>query len=338
MDAGFRASLLVCGLSQAQADALAQEGYLTYEDFSLSRYEDISDMPKRVQALSVAHGGVHFGHMHIVKMKAFLFWLKDRQRRDQQLNPGAGGFGQAELTQAITHYQAELEMKAAEVTKARIPEKFSPHSLHGWNTFNQELQAYLSSVQGIAWMREVKNEECRMAMQKLREHHAGAATRSRRVHEALEKLKICHYKSEKSFSFDKYVTTLKDCFATLEEDDRGRTDKDKVDQLLNGIQCTQLSAAVSKLNMNEAMHADFEMAATLLQRAVHRVFPFAQGKNKRGVSKVNAADGDGTEEEVRYSARNYSVRGRVTFSKRKRKKFTARWQRWKRFSRGQDHH
>jgi len=42
------------------------------------------------------------------------------------------------------------------------------------------------------------------------------------------------------------------------------------------------------------------------------VFPFAQGKDKRGVSEVNAADGDGTEEEVRHSARNYSVRGRVT--------------------------
>ena len=151
-------------------------------------------MTKRVQALSVARGGVRFGQMHIVKLKAFLFWLKDRQRRDQELDPGVGGFGQAELTQAIINYQTELETKAAEATKARIPEKFSPHSLRGWNTFNRELQAYLSSVQGIVWMREV---------------------------EALEKLTICHYKSEMSFSFDKYVTTLKDCFATLEEDDRG---------------------------------------------------------------------------------------------------------------------
>jgi len=149
MDAGFRASLLVCGLSQAQADALAQEGYLTYQDFSLSRYEDISDMTKRVQALSVARGGVRFGQMHIVKLKAFLFWLKDRQRRDQELDPGVGGFGQAELTQAIINYQTELETKAAEATKARIPEKFSPHSLRGWNTFNRELEAYLSNVRGI---------------------------------------------------------------------------------------------------------------------------------------------------------------------------------------------
>jgi len=47
MDAGFCASLIVCGLSQAQADALAQEGYLTYEDFSLSSYEDILDSDKK---------------------------------------------------------------------------------------------------------------------------------------------------------------------------------------------------------------------------------------------------------------------------------------------------
>jgi len=109
-----------------------------------------------------------------------------------------------------------------------------------------------------------KNEDSRMAMQQLRAHYDGAANRR----------------------------------SSNQEDDRGQTDQDKVDHLLNGIQCTRLSAAISDLHMNEAMHTNFEMAANLLQRGVHRVFPFAQGKNKSGVSEVNAADGGGTEEEV----------------------------------------
>ncbi len=51
MDAELQACLENCDLLQAQIDALTQEGYLSMDDFALNRYQDISDMAKRVQAL-----------------------------------------------------------------------------------------------------------------------------------------------------------------------------------------------------------------------------------------------------------------------------------------------
>jgi len=149
MDAELQVCLENCDLSQAQIDALAQEGYLSMDDFALNWYQDISDMAKRVQALPLNRGGVRFGQVHIMKLKAFLYWLKDRQRRDLPLDLDDGGFGENELTKAISDYQAEQELKDADETAAKVPDKFSPHSLRGWNTFNRELEAYLSSIRGI---------------------------------------------------------------------------------------------------------------------------------------------------------------------------------------------
>ena len=79
MDAELQVCLENCDLSQAQIDALTQEGYLSMDNFALNCYQDISDMAKRVQALPLNQGGVRFSQVHIMKLKAFLYWLKDRQ-------------------------------------------------------------------------------------------------------------------------------------------------------------------------------------------------------------------------------------------------------------------
>jgi len=46
------------------------------------------------------------------------------------------------------------------------------------------------------------------------------------------------------FLFEQYVSVLKDCFVTLEEDERAITECDKLDYLLDGIQNMGLAAAV----------------------------------------------------------------------------------------------
>jgi len=43
-------------------------------------------------------------------------------------------------------------MKDANNTVAKAPDKFTPHSLRGWNTFNRELENYLSSICGLSRM------------------------------------------------------------------------------------------------------------------------------------------------------------------------------------------
>jgi len=80
MEIDLQASLDQCGLSQEQIDAVAKEGYLTITDFSLNQYSDIESFAKKLQALPTARGGVNMGHMHVLKMKALLYWLKNRER------------------------------------------------------------------------------------------------------------------------------------------------------------------------------------------------------------------------------------------------------------------
>ncbi len=371
MDAELRVCLENCDLSNAQIDAIRDEGYLSLDDFALNTYQDITDFAKRVQALPVGRGHVRFGQVHIIKLKGFLYWLKDRLRRDLPLDLDDGGFGEEQMTRCVAEYKSEIEKKA-EDTKAKVPDKFQPHSLRGWNTFTRELHKYLSSILGATgvplvyvirkdppdpsapvstdpkqvliaqaplrgtayikdrqrvysiisdavsgsdgwtWIRDVKDEDGRAAMLKLRDHYDGAGSRTRRVQDAKERLKTCHYKSEMSFSFDKYVSSLKDCFDTLQEDDRPTTERDKIDALLDGIRCPQLASAISNISMNPNLRLTFEEAANTIQREVHRVFPLASQKNKRNIAQIatNAEEDEQDTRSVRSTRRNNSIRGR----------------------------
>jgi len=78
MEIDLSSCLDQCGLSQAQIDALEREGYLTMTDFSLNRYSDIDSFAKKLQALPTNQGGLNLRHMHVVWLKAFLYWLKNQ--------------------------------------------------------------------------------------------------------------------------------------------------------------------------------------------------------------------------------------------------------------------
>jgi len=148
MDAELCVSLENCNLSNAQINAIRDEGYLSLDDFALNTYQDITDFAKCVQALPVDCSHVRFGQVHIIKLKGFLFWLKDRLRRGLPLDLDDRGFGEEQLTRCIAKYKSKIEKKQDD-TKAKVPEKFQPHTLRGWNTFTRELHKYLSSLLGV---------------------------------------------------------------------------------------------------------------------------------------------------------------------------------------------
>jgi len=134
------------GAWPSSVPTMREEGSLSLDDFALNQYQDISEFAKRVQALPVNRGGMQFRQLHIIKLKAFLYWLKDRQRRGLPLNLDDGGFGENKLEMAVIEYRAKEERKEKEEATTKVPDKFSPHMLRGWNTFNHELENYLSSI------------------------------------------------------------------------------------------------------------------------------------------------------------------------------------------------
>jgi len=91
------------------------------------------------------------------------------------------------------------------------------------------------------------------------------------------------------------VTQLKECFDILKEDEWPITERDKIDHLLDEIQCQQLASAVSNISMNHNLCKTFELAANILTWEVHRVFPYANWKGKKNIAQVDAtlaANGD----------------------------------------------
>jgi len=81
---------------------------------------------------------------------------------------------------------------------------------------------------------------------------------------------------------------------TPEEDKRTITKQDKLDYLLDGIENTALSAAVSTISMSQSLHTSFEEAAGILLREVQRIFPLAANRGKRTIAQVDANhDGSG---------------------------------------------
>jgi len=143
------ASLDQCGLSERQIDAIADEGYLTLTDFSLNRYSDIDSIAKKFTMIR-GQGAIKLGHMHVLRLKALLYWLKNQVRRGIDLYDEREDFGQYELEESIKALETYEDMDKFKDSKTTAPDKFQPHSLRGWTQFNRNLQNYLASIRGIS--------------------------------------------------------------------------------------------------------------------------------------------------------------------------------------------
>ncbi len=88
--------------------------------------------------------------MHVLHLKALLYWLKNQEWCGVDLYDEHEDFGQFELEELIKALEAYEDMDKFKDAKMTAPDKFQPHSLHGWTQFNQDLQNYLASIRGIS--------------------------------------------------------------------------------------------------------------------------------------------------------------------------------------------
>jgi len=90
-----------------------------------------------------------------------------------------------------------------------------------------------------------------------------------------------------TFLFEHYVSILKACFATLEEDKRTITEQDKLDYLLDSIQNTALAAVVSTISMSQALQTSFEEAVGILLHKMQHLFPLMAIHGKRTITQMD---------------------------------------------------
>ena len=166
----------------------------------------------------------------------------------------------------------------------------------------QILKELTNGTQAEDWM---KGKSCgRTAMIALQDHYDGTAEGERRMVVAKADLGKLFYRNEATFSFEKYVTKLLAIFNILEKYKFPVYEKDKVDHLLNKIQCPDKDFQMV-VNICRSSHSNtFVQASTYLQTEVARIFPDAQPSSGRyGKRRYIKAFGRGGGRGGRYGGR-----------------------------------
>jgi hypothetical protein len=102
----------------------------------------------------------------------------------------------------------------------------------------------------------------RAAFEALRKHYDGPGQVEKRLAYAYNIVNTTHYRSERQYSFENYVTKLSEAFEILKDNDVAKPEREKVDCLLNGMQSENqiIVTAKTTVRMNMAMRTSFQVA------------------------------------------------------------------------------
>jgi hypothetical protein len=147
---------------------------------------------------------------------------------------------------------------------------------------------------GWTWFNRATNGNGRQAHQIITTHYRGTAETARRA-KAEAMLERLHYKSEASFSFEKYVTKMNECFELLKDNDQDLAEAQKVKKLLNGVKTNHPEINALKTVVRTAHPTDFNAATTLMAGQIAVIFPAASipydTRPKRKISAANTTRG-----------------------------------------------
>jgi hypothetical protein len=161
----------------------------------------------------------------------------------------------------------------------------------------QLLTQMLSGTPAWTWISSHENtKNGRMAFEALRQHYDGPGQVEKRLAYAYNILNNTHYKSERQYSFESFVTKLSEAFEILKDNDVAKSEREKVDFLLNGIQSDNqiIVTAKTTVRMNVAMRTSFQIAVDHLSELIGATFSNASNNGKRparNVSQMNSRRG-----------------------------------------------
>jgi hypothetical protein len=164
------------------------------------------------------------------------------------------------------------------------------------------LKATCTKLDAWTWIQDHdKTSNGRKAWHSLINHNDGTGELSKRIERFKEEISRLHYKEEKAFPFERYVTRLKDNFFILAKDkDENVTHKQRVDVLMKGIKSTDPSIVAAKTDIYKDYRSNFNAATSFLSRLISNLHSGAQldyanrqGKRTRYVSALDYNDGRG---------------------------------------------
>ncbi len=146
----------------------------------------------------------------------------------------------------------------------------------------------MNKTKGSTWFEKVKDGDGRGAHMLLCEHYVGEAHDMRRAAAANAKLETLFWKSEASFSFEKYLTRLNEAFKELKDAGQPLWEAQKVNHLLKGIQNDDIQVQTTIGIVRQTFLSNFEEASLALSQAVSSRFANVESnKQKRRIGAVD---------------------------------------------------
>lgn len=142
-----RDAMLSCGVTQQQADTLADQVFMdSYESCMDLSDDDLKEAFKTLANLTIAEGRIRLLPAVKNRIKAFHQWAKDQFRMG--LDPSTTAFPVAQTQHLLNRAKShQLFIKKAEtLSSAAKPEKFSADVL--WDDFAPAFKNYLRSLPG----------------------------------------------------------------------------------------------------------------------------------------------------------------------------------------------
>jgi hypothetical protein len=137
-----------------------------------------------------------------------------------------------------------------------------------------KLEQWVLNTDAFTWFDAAPKGNGREAFITIVDHYEGAGETSKRTAAAEATLETLHYKKEGSFSFEKYVTKMSECFKELEDSDEGYTERKKVQIMLNGMKSDQDPIIASlKISIRSNLLDDFIGASTMLLSQIALAYP-----------------------------------------------------------------
>ena len=341
-----------CGITSPAAHQvfILTEGLDSVEAFGdLSGDNDVTEMAKRMASRQPNNGRVILGTTHIKRLQALVYWVKDHQRRNVDLD--YNDWNDVTMRASMTRKESENNFRDVDVDMID-PGKCATD--HGWDAWQIGFLNKLSTTTGAArvpidyvvrtdvpigyafqdedeerkyqmpmagenyrrdnklvygmlkaacvksdawtWIQDYdRTSDGRGAWQALINHYDGTGELNKRLERSKEEINRLHYKDEKVFPFERYVTKLKENFYILDKDDDERlTGKQKVDQMLRGIKSSDPNIVAAKTDIYKDFRSDFDGAATFLSGLIANLHAGAQldyahrhYTRKRNVSSID---------------------------------------------------
>ena len=140
--------LRTCGINSAatRTTFIEIEGLVNLADFAqLSGDVDITEMAKHMAARPNAAGRVILGTMHIKKLQALVYWVKDHDRRGLVADPNS--WDEDTMVESMEHKEAEHNFDKIDVASID-PGKCRTD--HGWDNWQIAFENKLNATLGAA--------------------------------------------------------------------------------------------------------------------------------------------------------------------------------------------